>query len=309
MLIDYALMMLPFSIRQKLAIWLLAMRPPTLSLSVASVGLGNVLAYQSGVFSGSLAALGLMTAIFLQILANFANDYGDAVRHTDAQRLASAPKRMVSAGLISPQQMKIAMVVMIFFCIISGLSLIIQAAVSLWLWIIFGLSAIISAIAYTVGKKTYGYKGLGDLFVFIFFGQMAVVGMFFLQTHTLNLPIFLPATALGLWSVSVLNINNIRDLNTDNKSGKNTVAVRLGDKNARHYHTVLISTALILWSIYTISYQYYWAMIVPMLFSVFHIKTIYHIDNTKLFNIELAKLSLAVLLFVAVLWLSNFKTI
>ena len=293
--------MLPLSIRQKFTIWLLAARPPTLSLSVASVGLGNVLAYQTGVFSGSLAALGLITAIFLQILANFANDYGDAVRHTDIHRLANAPKRMVATGQISPKQMKIAIAVMIFLCIISGLSLIIQAAVSLWLWIILGLSAIISAIAYTVGKKPYGYKGLGDLFVFIFFGQMAVLGMFFLQTHYINATIILPATALGLWSVAVLNINNIRDLNTDKHSGKNTIAVRLGDKNARHYHAVLISIALILWSIYAIYYRYYWVIIVPVLFSIFHLKTMYHIDNTKLFNIELAKLSLAVLLFVVLL--------
>ena len=293
--------MLPLSIRQKFTIWLFAARPPTLSLSVASVGLGNVLAYQSGVFSGSLAALGLITAIFLQILANFANDYGDAVRHTDIHRLANAPKRMVATGQISLKQMKIAIAVMIFLCIISGLSLIIQAAVSLWLWIILGLSAIISAIAYTVGKKPYGYKGLGDLFVFIFFGQMAVLGMFFLQTHYINATIILPATALGLWSVAVLNINNIRDLNTDKHSGKNTIAVRLGDKNARHYHAVLISIALILWSIYAIYYRYYWVIIVPVLFSVFHLKTMYHIDNTKFFNIELAKLSLVVLLFVVLL--------
>ena len=294
--------MLPVSLRQKLTIWLLATRPPTLSLSVASVGLGNVLAYQTGVFSGSLAALGLMTAIFLQILANFANDYGDAVRHTDAHRIAHAPQRMVAAGLISPKHMQIAMFVVIFLCIISGLSLIIQAGVSLWLWIILGLSAILSAVCYTVGKKPYGYIGLGDLFVFLFFGQMAVLGMFFLQTHTINAAIFLPAISMGLWSVAVLNINNIRDLDNDKQCGKNTIAVRLGKNNARHYHAVLISIALILWSIYVINYRYYWAMILPVLFSVFHIKTMYSIDKTKLFNIELAKLSLAVLLFVAVLF-------
>ena len=293
--------MLPVSLRQKLTIWLLATRPPTLSLSVASVGLGNVLAYQTGVFSGSLAALGLMTAIFLQILANFANDYGDAVRHTDAHRIAHAPQRMVAAGLISPKHMQIAMFVVIFLCIISGLSLIIQAGVSLWLWIILGLSAILSAVCYTVGKKPYGYIGLGDLFVFLFFGQMAVLGMFFLQTHTIA-AIFLPAISMGLWSVAVLNINNIRDLDNDKQCGKNTIAVRLGKNNARHYHAVLISIALILWSIYVINYRYYWAMILPVLFSVFHIKTMYSIDKTKLFNIELAKLSLAVLLFVAVLF-------
>ncbi|MBR3482072.1 MAG: UbiA family prenyltransferase, partial [Neisseriaceae bacterium] len=129
-----------------------------------------------------------------------------------------------------------------------------------------------------------------------------VVGMFFLQTHTLNLPIFLPATALGLWSVAVLNINNIRDLDNDKQCGKNTIAVRLGKNKARHYHAILIFIALILWSIYAISYHYYWAIILPVLFSVFHIKTMYSIDNTKLFNIELAKLSLAVLLFVVLLF-------
>lgn len=286
----------------RLKIWLAAMRPATLSLSIASVGLGNVLAYQAGVFSGSLAALGLITAICLQILANFANDYGDAMRQTDMHRNPNAPKRMVAAGLISPKHMQIAMFLVIFLCIISGLSLIIQAAVSLWLWIILGLSAILSAVCYTVGKKPYGYIGLGDLFVFIFFGQMAVLGMFFLQTHDIHAAIVLPATAMGLWSVAVLNINNIRDLDNDKQCGKNTIAVRLGKNNARHYHAVLISIALILWSIYAISYHYYWAMILPVLFSVFHIKTMYSIDNTKLFNIELAKLSLAVLLFVAVLF-------
>ena len=293
--------MLSISFRQKIVIWLLAARPPTLSLSIAAVGLGNVLAYQAGVFSGSLAALGLITAICLQILANFANDYGDAVRQTDTHRIANAPKRMVSAGLISPKQMQTAMFVVIFLCIISGLSLIIRAGVPLWLWIIFGILSILSAIAYTVGKKPYGYMGLGDLFVFIFFGQMAVLGMFFLQTHAMNAAIFLPATAMGLWSVAVLNINNIRDLDNDKQCGKYTIAVRLGKNNARHYHAILISIALILWSIYTIYYRYYWAIILPFLFSMFHIKTMYIIDNSRFFNVELAKLSFAVLCFVLLL--------
>ncbi|MDO5687320.1 MAG: 1,4-dihydroxy-2-naphthoate octaprenyltransferase [Neisseria sp.] len=233
----------------RLDAWLSALRLRTLPLSIAGVGLGNILAWQYGVFSATLAIWGVLTALLLQTLANLANDYGDAAHHADGA-MRQGPLRMSANGIITPQQMRRAIALNIALCIISGLVLLFialpsHAAAPSWLaWLSMGALCIVAALAYTIGKKPYGYVGLGDLAVLIFFGVVAVGGMFLLQTGSLPLIIILPALSIGLWCAAVLNINNIRDVAGDALCGKITLAVRLGVYKARYYHLALLALAL-----------------------------------------------------------------
>lgn len=279
-------------------IWLSVTRPKTLLLSVASISLGNILAWNNGFFSYHIAILGIITAVLLQILANIANDYGDATHHADEKRLGDI--RLVSAGLISHKSIKIAIMINIILCIIFGLILIKISQVNWLIWIILGGTSIIAAITYTIGRKPYGYQGLGDLSVFFFFGIIAVCGIYVLQTHSLPETIFLPASAMGLWSVAVLNINNMRDIESDKKHGKRTLAVRLGTEKARYYHLALISLSLICWGIFIL---YQWGSLIDsilFLFSVttffLHIYRIIKYFNPIFLNQELKRLSITILL-------------
>lgn len=223
--------------------WVLAARLRTLPLACASVLLGGGLAAQAGAFDWPLFGLTLLTAVLLQILSNLANDYGDAVAGADnADRVG--PTRAVVSGLISRQQMRRGMLTTGGLAVVSGLSLLWRAFADDWqaflTFIGFGALALVAAVTYTVGRRPYGYRGLGDLSVFLFFGLLGVVGSFYLFTRHLSWPLLLPATGCGLLATAVLNINNIRDLATDQASGKRTLAVRLGEERARRYHWLLI---------------------------------------------------------------------
>lgn len=198
--------------------------------------------------------LAVLTTIGFQVLSNFANDYGDGVKGTDDNRKGET--RMVASGVISPKQMKRAMIVTAIITLIVALLLIYVAfgkenfGYSL-LFFVLGIASIIAAIKYTVGKSAYGYSGLGDVFVFIFFGIIAVVGTYFLYTKQLNFQIFLPAISIGLLSTAVLNLNNMRDRINDAKVGKNTLVVKIGSQKAKKYHYFLIIGALISSIVYT----------------------------------------------------------
>lgn len=224
------------------SIWLDAARPKTLPLALASIITGSALAYWQGYFSISIAIMALITATLLQILSNLANDYGDAVKGTDNdERLG--PTRAIQSGLVSANAMKTAMAVNIALTIVSGLVLIalsFTTTADIISFIGLGLLAIVAAIAYTVGNKPYGYRGLGDLSVLIFFGWLGVAGSYYLHTGQLDLSIFLPATACGLLAVGVLNVNNLRDIDNDHASGKMTLIVRMGPQWGRKYHLSLL---------------------------------------------------------------------
>lgn len=227
--------------------WLVAARPRTLLLAIANISMGIFLAFakQNGHFM--VGVLCLVTAIFLQVLSNLANDYGDSLHGADsavAGRLG--PKRAVQSGLISSRQMRSAIGVLAGLAVLSGLMLIALAfgLERLPLSLVFtalGGAAIWAAIAYTATQNPYGYAGLGDLMVFIFFGLVAVLGSYYLQAKTLSWDLLLPATASGLFSVAVLNVNNIRDLESDKKAGKYSIPVRIGPRKARLYHAALLS--------------------------------------------------------------------
>jgi len=235
--------------------WVAAARLRTLPLAFSSIILGTCLAASFGHFNGLVFALCLLTTLCYQVLSNFANDYGDGVKGTDADR--KGEKRAVASGAISAGQMKRAVWLFAILSLGFGTWLSILATQSLpgivtWSFVILGLLAIIAAITYTVGRRAYGYKGLGDISVLIFFGWVGVVGSYFLQTNILNWEVFLPATAVGLLAVGVLNLNNMRDIQTDKASGKRTIPVMLGLKRAKVYHGILIIAAFDLAFIYNI---------------------------------------------------------
>ncbi|TYP98108.1 1,4-dihydroxy-2-naphthoate prenyltransferase [Tenacibaculum adriaticum] len=203
----------------------------------------------------SIFWLAILTTIGFQILSNFANDYGDGVKGTDDNRKGEA--RMVSSGVISPKQMKRAMVVTTVLTLIVALLLIYVSFGKedfLFSLLFFGLgiASIVAAIKYTVGKSAYGYSGFGDIFVFVFFGLLAVVGTYFLYTKQLNFTIFLPAFSIGLLSTAVLNLNNMRDRVNDALVGKNTLVVKIGAEFAKYYHYYLIGSSFLFALLYTV---------------------------------------------------------
>lgn len=242
--------------------WIIAARPRTLTLTLATIGMGSFLAASYHAFSLKIFLLSLLTAICLQILSNLANDYGDFKKGLDGAH-RQGPQRMVQAGNITPQAMRNGMIILSILSLSSGLWLLYEAFglskdtyLNFTGFLVVGLLAIGAAIAYTVGKKPYGYRGLGDIAVFIFFGCVGVLGSFYLHTKTLHLLLLLPATSIGLLATAVLNVNNIRDIESDKLSGKYSIPVQLGRKNAVIYHELLLGIALLSTIIYTLlTYQ------------------------------------------------------
>lgn len=234
--------------------WLQAFRLRTLPLAVSSIIVGSALAYfaDNWRYSGPssfrpiVLVLALITAILLQILSNLANDLGDHLHGTDnAERVG--PKRAVQSGAIPPATMKRAMLICGSLAFLSGCALITTAlglSTSTLIFLIIGLAAIGAAVKYTFGKNPYGYAGLGDVSVFLFFGTVGVCGTFYLHTGHFSEPLLLPATAFGLLSAGVLNVNNMRDIVNDEASCKRTLVVRMGSANAKVYHTFLVVSGL-----------------------------------------------------------------
>ncbi|MTI33078.1 1,4-dihydroxy-2-naphthoate polyprenyltransferase [Xanthovirga aplysinae] len=227
----------------KTKIWIKAFRLRTLPLALASIGMGSFLAAAEGKFNGAIFSLCALTTIFLQILSNLANDYGDSVHGAD-NKDRKGPIRTVQSGQISHGQMKTSIFIFSGLSLISGLGLIyISVGLNLQVFLFFlglGIMSIIAAITYTSGKIPYGYKGLGDISVLIFFGLVGVMGSYYLYAFTLPLSFFLPALSCGLFSTAVLNLNNIRDIESDKKAGKFSIPVRIGRKNAVIYHWALL---------------------------------------------------------------------
>lgn len=247
------------SIQSKNEAWLHAVRLRTLPLALASIFAGSFLAYHQGVFRWSILLLASLTTIFLQILSNLSNDYGDSVHGADhAER--QGPVRAVQSGLISLSEMKKGMYLFGGLALISGLLLLYFAVQSISLFLIFlflGLLAIWAAISYTSGSNPYGYLGLGDISVFLFFGLLAVLGTYFLHGKSFFLPSILIGTALGFFSTAVLNINNIRDIESDQQAGKKSIPVRIGREAAVRYNWFLIlggNAFLLIFSFLTDSY-------------------------------------------------------
>jgi len=230
--------------------WIKAFRLRTLPLAFSCIIMGSGLAYADGGFNLTVFGLALITTLFLQILSNLANDYGDFVKGTDNEERIG-PDRTMQSGLITKSEMVKIMWVIALFCSVFGVWLIYEGTIGLdlkkaGLFAILGLSAMGAAVKYTMGKNPYGYVGLGDIFVFLFFGLLGVLGSYFLHTHTLNWDLLLPASSIGLFTTAVLNINNMRDCEADKKSGKNTLVVKIGIEKAKDYHRALIFGGILL---------------------------------------------------------------
>nr|WP_298994715.1 1,4-dihydroxy-2-naphthoate octaprenyltransferase [uncultured Polaribacter sp.] len=243
-----------------------AARLRTLPLSISGIIVGSYLGVEhlnSMLTTNSIKVvvwmaptfwLAILTTIGFQVLSNFANDYGDGIKGSDKNRTGEA--RMVSSGAITPKQMKNAMIITTIITLLIAILLIYVAfgrenfGYSL-VFFLLGIASIAAAIKYTVGNSAYGYSGFGDVFVFLFFGLLSVVGSYFLFTKEISLLIFLPAIAIGFLSTAVLNLNNLRDREEDKKNNKNTLVVKLGASKAKKYHYFLIFGALIVSLVYS----------------------------------------------------------
>lgn len=285
---------------QNLSIWISAMRLRTLPLSISGIIIASSFAAYNGCFEWTVFILAILTTISLQILSNLANDYGDGVKGTDNNDRIG-PERAIQSGKITPDAMLEVIKLNILICIVFAFLLIFRAFGSqhfllTLLFFILGISSVIAAMRYTVGHKAYGYRGLGDVFVFIFFGLVSVIGCYVLYAKTVDHVVFLPAITIGLLSVAVLNLNNMRDIKSDAASGKLTLAVKLGIDKAKKYHYTLIVTAIIISAIFGILYYtsiynliYIFAYI-PLLK---HLKTVKNNTDPKDLDAELKKVALS----------------
>lgn len=256
----------------KFKTWIKAARPRTVLLSFSGVLLGGFLAYKTGSSTGSCIWLCLLfcalTAILLQVLSNLANDYGDFKKGTDSAKRVG-PQREMQSGSITEREMKRGMAFVTILCLIAGALLIFVFARLSWQELVvfaaLGIAAVLAALFYTLGKRPYGYRGLGDLYCFLFFGWTAVFGTFYLASKSLDFSVLLPASAMGFLSNAVLNINNMRDYENDCASGKNSLVVKLGLKKAFAYHCLLIVGAFVCLAVYlaikhapVYSYMFLW---------------------------------------------------
>ncbi len=258
-------------------VWLSAFRLRTLPLALASIGMGSFLAAAAGQFSWVIFGLCALTTVFLQILSNLANDYGDSIHGADSAE-RKGPQRAVQAGLISATQMRNAVVLFSALSLITGIGLLFIALRGASLPTIatffgLGILSIIAAITYTAGRKPYGYAGLGDISVLIFFGYVATLGTYYLYTHSFAWIHLLPAMATGLLSVGVLNVNNIRDIESDRAAGKFSIPVRIGRKNAVIYHWSLLMLAMACAIAYCLltyhsPWQFLFLLVVPLLIRI-----------------------------------------
>ena len=280
----------------KFKTWVKAARPRTVLLSFSGVLLGGFLAINQLRFlilepverSKGRPYLTILfcalTAILLQILSNLANDYGDFKKGTDGTKRVG-PQREMQSGAITEKEMKRGLTITAVLCLFFGALLIYVFAGLTWrelsVFAALGIGAVLAALLYTLGKHPYGYRGLGDLYCFLFFGLAAVAGTFYLVTKSLDFGVLLPASAMGFLSNAVLNINNMRDHENDKSSGKNSLVVKLGLKKAFIYHCPLIGGAFICLTVYLVLHQAAWYSYLFLLFSILFIKDLIAIKKTK----------------------------
>ncbi|MDH3323488.1 MAG: 1,4-dihydroxy-2-naphthoate polyprenyltransferase [Flavobacteriaceae bacterium] len=284
--------------------WIKAARLRTLPLSLSGIILGSFLAASNGYFDLLILTLAILTTVGFQVISNFANDYGDGVKGTDNEDRVG-PQRALQSGEISPSQMLTAIK-------ISGVLTLVIALILIYvsfgkenifyslIFMLLGLASIAAAVKYTMGENAYGYHGFGDVFVFVFFGLLSVCGTYFLYTHSLDYTVFLPAFSIGLLSVGVLNLNNMRDRASDERSGKNTLVVKIGEEFAKYYHYYLLIAAFLFAFLYTvIRFSSVWQFLFLIAFiPIFkHLYRVYKNKDAKQLDGELKILALSTFLF------------
>ena len=254
--------------------WIAASRPRTLPLALASIFLGSFLAAFYSSFNWLVLVLASLTTIFLQILSNLANDYGDSIHGADSVE-REGPQRSVQAGYITASAMRQGVILFSVLSFVSGITLLVVSLEFHWQELVFflvlGILAIIAAITYTSGKRPYGYAGLGDISVFLFFGLVGVLGTYYLHTADLDWLLILPAVSCGLFATAVLNVNNIRDIRSDKIAGKLSIPVRIGRPAAVRYHWALLLVGLLASVAFVLAeyhspWQWLFLLSVPLLF-------------------------------------------
>lgn len=324
--------------------WISAARPRTLPLSISGILVGSAYAYgylayakaekitnttqTSDEFAGLqdlenlfndyvptfnwwIPALALLTTIGFQILSNFANDYGDGIKGTDNDDRIG-PMRAIQSGIIKPAEMKKVIIVTAIMTFISAVGLIIlslgiQRLLVSILFLALGIAAIWAAIKYTVGSNAYGYRGLGDVFVFIFFGPVSVLGVSYLITQSLESLLIFPSMTIGLLSVAVLNLNNMRDIQSDTAVGKNTIPVKLGFNLSKKLHYAFIITALVFMLVFLMKLSVKWPIqnfntlilflpLIAFLPLIKHMATVKKVKSLVLLDPELKKVALSTFL-------------
>lgn len=274
------------------------MRLRTLPLSLSGIILGSGVAYHHGYWDLNIFLLAIATTVLFQILSNFANDLGDSEKGTDNNNRIG-PTRAVQSGVISKREMKVAV-------IITGALSLIAAALLIYIggqqmpigivWFYIGLAGlcIIAAISYTVGKRAYGYHGMGDIMVFVFFGLVSVLGVYSLYTKSFSMENVSLAVFVGLLSTAVLNLNNMRDYKNDAASNKNTIVVKMGPNNAKFYHALLIMIALVSLAVFINSLKKpeLFLSMIPSALLLLHLRKVMQTTNPKDFDPELKKVAL-----------------
>ena len=295
---------------KQLKFWFIAVRLRTLPLSVSGILIGNSLCFQHPEFSGILFVLMLFTAISFQIISNFANDYGDGVKGTDNDNRLG-PKRVLQQGLLSREILKRGIIIISLISLLLAFVLIFLAFGSnSWYYILIfiGLSfaSVWAAIFYTVGNKAYGYYGFGDLFVFLFFGGVSVLGAYFIQLKTFSYPAILLSLVVGFLSVGVLNLNNMRDIDNDAFVGKRTLVVIMGAAIAKKYHLFLliVSVSILVYVFFSVSIRFFWIPYLAIIPLMVHFISVLKNSEPKFFDHELKKLSLSIFLLSLLIFLS-----
>ena len=291
--------------------WLNAFRLRTLPLALSCILVGSGMAYGSPGFNWIIFSLAISTTLFLQILSNLANDYGDAEKGTDNENRIG-PKRAIQSGKITTSQMKKGIIFLVILTLVSGISLIYNSnlgdnKIAHIGFVLLGIVCIVSAIKYTAGKGAYGYKGLGDVFVFIFFGLIGVCGTYFLFTKEINLLQVLPGISIGLFSAAVLNLNNMRDIENDEASGKNTLVVKIGLKKAKIYHFSIILIGIstsIIFVLQSLSSPINFIFLISFIPLIIHLFKVFKNQTPANLDPELKKVALSTFLFSILFWVA-----
>ncbi len=290
--------------------WIQAARLRTLPLSISGILVGSAYAYYQHTFEWIIFVLALCTTLSFQILSNFANDYGDGIKGTDANRIGE--KRLVASGEITSNQMKSAIIINAIIAFFLALALIYFAFgqenfVYSVTFLVLGLASIAAAIKYTVGNNAYGYSGFGDVFVFVFFGLVAVIGSNFLYSKSLDIILLLPATAIGMLSTAVLNLNNMRDIENDSIANKNTLVVKFGLKWAKQYQHFLIIVPFLCLFVFSIGVKTkIFLSIFVFIFLLKHLEKVRKSTTPEEFDPELKKVALGTFVLSILIWISFF---
>ena len=285
-------------------VWISSFRLRTLPLSISGILIGSAFAYSNDNFNSIIFLFALLTTISLQILSNLANDYGDGVKGTDNNNRIG-PERAIQSGFISPKKMKNAIIINVVILIVLISSLLYcsfkpDEYFNLFIFFFLGFISIFSAIKYTVGNKAYGYYALGDIFVFAFFGFLSTMGSYYLYAKSLDVILLLPSISVGLLSVGVLNLNNMRDLVSDKLSNKITIAGSLGFDNAKKYHLLILIISILISVTFVLNFYFRLTSLIVLLSYfpiIIHFKKVYLIKEPKLYNKELKVLAISTFVF------------